>query len=153
MSRFFRGSAQTCAPVQIALTVSSMSSANFTGRAGNPSVCCDMSCSTMQGDPGGSKAGENPLTQTFTTMKSPRKQNSTAAGTVRTGIPFSADLGQEDALPRFHKQLVNDQSAPSEIPLPEEESFRAFLNSRLSKHKAPQALKERIRSSMESHDM
>lgn len=108
---------------------------------------CIMNCMA------GSRSGDHTLAQTFITMKSPRKQNSNTAGTVRTGIPFTADLGNEDALPRYPKQLISENGSPREIPLPEEESFRTFLNSRLSKQKASQALKDKIRSSIEHHDM
>ncbi|MBK7938559.1 MAG: hypothetical protein IPJ82_16415 [Lewinellaceae bacterium] len=107
----------------------------------------------MTDGPDGSKTGDQTLTQTFSMMKSPRKQNSNTAGTVRTGIPFAADLCHEDALPRFYEQQPSDHSSPREIPLPEEESFRIFLNSRLSKHKASQALKEKIRSSIEHREI
>lgn len=108
----------------------------------------------MVSDPDGSKTGDHTLAQNFGTMKSPRKQNSNAAGTVRTGNLFAADLGNEDALPRFPKQQSSENNAsPREIPLPEEESFRTFLNSRLSKHKASQALKDKIRSSIEHREI
>ena len=107
----------------------------------------------MMDGPDGSKTGDQTLAQTFSMMKSPRKQNNNTVGIVRTGTPFTADPGHEDALPRFHKQQPSDPSSPREIPLPEEESFRLFLNSRLSKHKASQALKEKIRSSIEHREI
>lgn len=105
------------------------------------------------GKEGGRKTGDNTLAQIICTMKSPRKQNSYAAGTVRTGTPIVADPAVEDALPRFPKQNQSEHTMPREIPLPEEESFRAFLNSRLPKHKASQALKDRIRSAVENSDI
>jgi len=123
-----------------------------TASAGNRSEEYDSPCCITDGTDG-SKPGDHTLAQTFSTMKSPRKQNSNAAGTVRTGIPFTAEIGKEDALPRYPKQPSSEHSSPREIPLPEEESFRTFLNSRLSKHKASQSLKDRIRSSIEHRDM
>lgn len=125
---------------------------NQNAPAGNPAGGCILP-GCMQMDSGGSKSGDHPLTQTIGTMKSPRKPNSNAMGTVRTGIPFTADQVHEDALPCFPKKEISDTSLPREIPLPEEESFRAFLNSRLSKHKASQTLKDRIRSSIEHTDI
>lgn len=98
---------------------------------------------------GGRITGDNTLAQTILMMKSPRKQNGNAVGTVRTGIPYTADLDDApDALPRFHEQPLSETPSPREINLSEEDSFRAFLSSRLPKHKASQALKERIRSSV-----
>lgn len=85
-------------------------------------------------------------------MKSPRKQNGNTVGTVRAGIPYVADLGENDALPRFPEQSRSNDPSPQEIPLPEEESFRAFLHSRLPRHKASQALKDRIRSVIEKQE-
>ncbi len=123
-----------------------------TAPAGNRSDGYDLPRCTMDGMDG-SKSGDHTLAQTFSTMKSPRNQNSNAADTVRTGIPFTAELGNEDALPRYPKQPSSEHSSPREIPLPEEESFRTFLNSRLSKHKASQSLKDKIRSSIEHRDI
>ena len=102
---------------------------------------------------GGSNPGDNTLTQTNCTMKSPRNQNNgNAVGTVRTGIPFTADPVNDDALPRFPEQLATDNPSPRDIPLPEEESFRAFLSSRLPKHKASQALRDKVRSTIEKNE-
>lgn len=87
-------------------------------------------------------------------MKSPRKQtNGNAVGTVRTGIPFAADLGNDDVQPRFPEQPVSVNPSPQEIPIPEEESFRAFLNSRLPKQKATQALRNKVRSTIEKNEI
>lgn len=102
---------------------------------------------------GGSNPGGNTLAQTNCTMKSPRNQNNgNAVGTVRTGIPFTADLGNDDALPRFHEQYTAENPSPREIQLSEEESFRDFLNSRLPKHKASQALRDKVRSTIEKNE-
>ena len=87
-------------------------------------------------------------------MKSPRKQNNgNAVGTVRTGIPFAADLGNDDALPRYPEQFPSESPSPRDIPMPEEESFRAFLSSRLPKHKATQALRDKVRSTIEKNEI
>lgn len=102
---------------------------------------------------GGSNPGDNTLAQTNCTMKSPRKQiNDNAVGTVRTGIPFAADLGNDDVSPRFPQQQSSENPSPRDIPLPEEDSFRSFLNSRLPKHKASQALRDRVRSTIEKNE-
>lgn len=87
-------------------------------------------------------------------MKSPRNQNNgNTVGTVRTGIPFAADLGNDDALPRFPEQLPSESPSPKEMPISEEESFRAFLSSRLPKHKASQALRDKVRSAIEKNEI
>jgi hypothetical protein len=123
------------------------------------SVCSDASGGNRSGEhclpgyvansEGGSRLGGKMLAQTILTMKSPRKQNGNAVGTVRSGIPYTADLDDApDALPRFHESTMSEAPSPREINLSEEDSFRAFLSSRLPKHKASQALRERIRSSV-----
>lgn len=91
----------------------------------------------------------------ISTMKNPRKQNGNAVGTVRTGISYPAtDLGDSlDTLPRQPEQYISKAPSPQEFPLPEEESFRAFLNSRLPQFRAPQALRERIRSSIQQSEI
>ncbi len=87
-------------------------------------------------------------------MKSPRKQNNgNAVGTVRTGVSVSAELGTDDMLPRFPQQPASENPSPRDIPLPEEDSFRNFLSSRLPKHKASQALRERVRSTIEKNEI
>jgi|GEM_PF-1583336 len=102
---------------------------------------------------GGSNPGDYTLAQTNCSMKSPRKQNNgNAVGTVRTGIPFVATTGDDDALPRFTELHPTESPSPKEIPLPEEDSFRAFLSSRLPKHKATQALRDRVRSTIEKNE-
>jgi hypothetical protein len=102
---------------------------------------------------GGSKSGGRMLAQTNCTMKSPRNQNNgNAVGTVRTGIPFTADLCNDDAMPRFPEQQTSEDHSPRDIQLPEEESFRAFLSSRLPKHKASQALRDKVRSTIEKNE-
>lgn len=106
------------------------------------------------GSEDGSLSGGNTLAQTIRTMKSPRKQNGQAVGSVRTGIPYTADIEESDALPRLSQQnLTEKTSSPREIPLPEEDSFRAFLHSRLPKHKASQALRDKIRSSIANNEI
>ena len=103
---------------------------------------------------GGSNPGDNTLAQTNCTMKSPRKQNNgNAVGTVRTGVSVSAELGTDDMLPRFPQQPASENPSPRDIPLPEEDSFRNFLSSRLPKHKASQALRERVRSTIEKNEI
>jgi hypothetical protein len=99
---------------------------------------------------GGRMNSDNTLAQTILTMKSPRKQNGNAVGTVRTGSQHTVDNNDAlDALPRFPEQYLSENPSPRETHLPEEDSFRAFLSSRLPKYKATQALRERIRSSVE----
>ncbi len=105
------------------------------------------------GSKGGNPSGGNTLAQTILTMKSPRKQNGQTVGSVRTGIPYVADIEETDALPRAPQQNLRETSSPREIPLPEEDSFRAFLHSRLPKHKASQALRDRIRSSIANSEI
>lgn len=103
---------------------------------------------------GGSTPGDKTLTQTNCTMKSPRNQNNgNAVGTVRTGIPFAAELGNDDSLPRYPEQHASENPSPRDIPLPEEDSFRSFLSSRLPKHKASQALRDKVRSSIEKNEI
>jgi hypothetical protein len=98
--------------------------------------------------------GGKTLAQTILTMKSPRKQNGNAVGTVRTGIPYTADLDDApDALPRFPEQHPPQSPSPLESNLPEEDSFRAFLSSRLPKHKATQALRSKVRSTIEKNEI
>lgn len=94
------------------------------------------------------------LAQTIFKMKNPRKQNNgNAVGTVvRTGIPLIAETDNDCALPRFPEQHLSESPSPREIPLPEEESFRTFLSSRLPKHKATQALRDKVRSTIEKNE-
>ena len=67
---------------------------------------------------GGCNPGDNTLAQTNCTMKSPRKQNNgNAVGTVRTGVSVSADLGNDDMLPRFLQQPASENPSPRDIPL------------------------------------
>lgn len=121
---------------------------------GNRSTGCWLPGYVSGHSEGGSPSGGKTLAQTIRTMKSPRKQNNgNAVGTVRTGIPFTADLGNDDALPRYPEQLPTENPSPREIPLPEEESFRAFLSSRLPKHKASQALRDKVRSTIEKNEI
>lgn len=104
-------------------------------------------------DEGSSKFGGNMLAQTNCTMKSPRNQNNgNAVGTVRTGVPFTADLCNDDVMPRFPEQPISEDHSPRDIQLPEEDSFRAFLSSRLPKHKASQALRDKVRSTIEKNE-
>ena len=70
------------------------------------------------GSEGGSPSGGNTLAQTILTMKSPRKQNGQTVGSVRTGIPYVADIEETDALPRTPQQNLSETSSPREIPLP-----------------------------------
>lgn len=91
-------------------------------------------------------------------MKNPRKQNGNAVGTVgtvRTGVSIPAtDLGDAlDTLPGQPEQYIAKAPSPQEFSLPEEESFRAFLNSRLPQFRASQALRERIRSSIRQSEI
>ena len=135
------------------VVVSNWQSVRWLSPGGNRPEHCGLP-GYIAGSEGGSHPGGKTLTQTNCTMKSPRKQNNgNAVGTVRTGIPFVADLGNDDSLPRFPEQHPSENPAPREIPLSEEESFRAFLSSRLPKPKASQALRDKVRSTIEKNEI
>lgn len=132
---------------------SNRQSVSWLSPGGNRSECCGLP-GYITDSGGGSNAGGKTLTQTTLTMKSPRKQNNgNAVGTVRTGIPFAADLSNDDTLPRSPEQQTSENPSPRDIPMPEEESFRAFLSSRLPKHKATQALRDKVRSTIEKNEI
>jgi hypothetical protein len=125
---------------------------NFPG--GNRRGGCWLPGYTTGSEGGDSLSGGKTLAQTIRTMKSPRNQNGNAVGTVRTGMPYTAELGDaNDSLPRFYEQHVSKSHSPQEIPLPEEESFRDFLNSKLPRHKASQALRDKVRSTIEKNEI
>ncbi|TNE59512.1 MAG: hypothetical protein EP344_08505 [Bacteroidetes bacterium] len=72
-------------------------------------------------------------------MKNPRKALNNTVRTVARGLK---DTNQDLAdLPVF---IEPNTLTPQEKHSPEEESFRALLHDKLSRHKAPQALRERI---------
>jgi hypothetical protein len=125
-------------------------SSNASG--GNRSEECCLPGYIANGE-GGSRSGSKTLAQTILTMKSPRNQNGNAVGTVRTGTPITTDLNDvQDALPRFPEQHLSESPSPREIDLPEDDSLRAFLSSRLPKHKASQALRNKVRSTIEKNE-
>lgn len=88
---------------------------------------------------------QNEDTNLFCSMKNPRKSPGTPVGTLaRTLDSVQQDLAD---LP-FVSDAITNHSASKEPSSPEEESFRTFLHSRLSRHKAPPALRERIKNAI-----
>lgn len=82
----------------------------------------------------------------FCSMKNPRKLPTNTVDTIGRGLK---KIQQEQAdLPLFIQADPN--AAPQEKSSPEEESFRSLLHHKLSRHKAPQALRERIMKSIKS---
>lgn len=75
-------------------------------------------------------------------MKNPRKSSGNRVDTLAKAIQNVQPL-----LPDFPfiTQAATDLHTPMETRSPEEESFRTFLHQRLPRHKAPQALRERIK--------
>lgn len=71
-------------------------------------------------------------------MKNPRKSTGNPVGTLGNMKSVPQDIAD---LPYF----TNPNATPQENHFPEEESFRNFLHGRLPRHKAPQALRERIK--------
>ena len=104
-------------------------------------ACTLMDCLDRQ-QPGWPSAG---ITY-FCSMKNPRKSPNNTVGTVGRGLKkVQQDLSD---LPLFIQ--ADQQPAPQEKISPEEESFRSLLHHKLSRHKAPSALKERIMNKIKS---
>ena len=79
-------------------------------------------------------------------MKNPRKASGNSVGTfARVLDPVQRDLADLPILiePDLHEH-------PQEQRSPEEESFRSLLHTGLPRHKAPQALRERIRNRIQN---
>lgn len=86
-------------------------------------------------------------TNLFCNMKNPRKSTVNQVGTLTRTIKNS----QQDLLDLpFISHPAADFSTPHELSSPEEESFRTFLQNRLPRHKAPQALRERIKNAIKN---
>ena len=87
---------------------------------------------------------QNEDTNFICSMKNPRKSSTNPVGALaRTLDNVQQDI---DDLPF----VTTPSSEPQEPRSPEEESFRAFLHSRLSRHKAPAALRERIKNAIKN---
>lgn len=84
-------------------------------------------------------------TNLLCSMKNPRKSPGNPVK-ILVGTLKSVPQDMTD-LPFFTDAPIN-LSAPLEPISPEEESFRTFLHSRLPRHKAPQALRERIKNAI-----
>jgi len=80
-------------------------------------------------------------------MKNPVQPSCDKADVVFTGgiqlVPQETD---------DYPFVTNLNAGPQEMPTPEEESFRALLREHLPRHTAPQALRERIKRSINLPD-
>lgn len=88
---------------------------------------------------------QNEDTNLFCSMKNPRKSPVSPVGTLARALD---SVQQNIADLPFVTDASKNLSTSPEPHSPEEESFRAFLHSRLSRHKAPPALRERIKNAI-----
>jgi len=89
---------------------------------------------------------QNEDTNLFCSMKNPRKSTGNPVGTLATAIK---SVPLEIADHPFMTGVIPNTSAPLENRSPEEESFRNLLQSRLPRQRASQALRERIKNSIQ----
>lgn len=86
-------------------------------------------------------------------MKMLRDQQSNhAAASPRTGVTNPTSTAPEyfmDESSELEEKIFTEKPAPRIPESPDEESFRMFLKTNLPRHKASQALLERIRSSIQ----
>jgi hypothetical protein len=80
-----------------------------------------------------------------------KQQDSFAVATYRTGVsqPVSpVDPSNPDEMDLLQEKVFTEKHAPRMPEPQEEESFRALLKAHLPRHKAPEALMQRIRNNM-----
>lgn len=89
---------------------------------------------------------QNEDTNFFHSMKNPRKSSANPVG----NLPRALDNVHQDIDDLPFVIAPSADLKPQEPISPEEESFRTFLHSRLSRHKAPAALRERIKNAIKN---